>query len=157
VPSDLPTVNTIDSCTGRIISRRAHLRQIILSWLYLRARICREGSMMPPRRRSTRCSVDSAQQQQVRQQQKSRCGELWSCCVVFLCWTAENCGFLGAAAAAAFRRPEEPPSPATRSQLQAVRVHIEVPLSGMLALRGCRAVLLCQIAYMCCAVKRQRL
>ena len=39
--------------------RAPHLRQIILSWLYLRARICRLGSMMPPRRRSTRCSVDS--------------------------------------------------------------------------------------------------
>jgi hypothetical protein len=36
------------------------LRQIILSWLYLRARICREGSMMPPRRRSTKWRVDSA-------------------------------------------------------------------------------------------------
>jgi hypothetical protein len=38
----------------------AHLRQIILSWLNLRARICSDGSMMPPRRRSTRWSVDSA-------------------------------------------------------------------------------------------------
>ena len=36
-----------------------HLRQIILSWLYLRARICSDGSMIPPRRRRTRCSVDS--------------------------------------------------------------------------------------------------
>ena len=31
-----------------------------LSWLYLRASTIRDGSMMPPRRRRTRCSVDSA-------------------------------------------------------------------------------------------------
>ena len=31
-----------------------HLRQTILSWLYLRASTRREGSMIPPRRRSTR-------------------------------------------------------------------------------------------------------
>ena len=37
-----------------------HLRQIIFSWLYLRARACSEGSMIPPRRRSTRWRVDSA-------------------------------------------------------------------------------------------------
>ncbi len=37
-----------------------HLRQIILSWLNLRASSASDGSMMPPRRRSTRCSVDSA-------------------------------------------------------------------------------------------------
>ena len=36
-----------------------HLRQIILSWLNFLARICSEGSMMPPRSLSTRCRVDS--------------------------------------------------------------------------------------------------
>lgn len=38
----------------------AYLRQIILSQLYLEARMRRLGSIMPPRRRSTRCRVDSA-------------------------------------------------------------------------------------------------
>ena len=41
------------------LKKRTHLRQIILSWLYLRARICSDGSMMPPRRRRTRWSIDS--------------------------------------------------------------------------------------------------
>ena len=36
-----------------------HLRQMTLSWLYLRASTISDGSMMPPRRRRTRCSVDS--------------------------------------------------------------------------------------------------
>lgn len=40
-----------------------HFRQIILSWLYFLARICRDGSIMPPRSRSTRCRVDSASRQ----------------------------------------------------------------------------------------------
>ena len=48
---------------------KAHLRQIILSWLCLRARICREGSMMPPLKRSTRWSVDSAGQASPHQSQ----------------------------------------------------------------------------------------
>lgn len=37
-----------------------HFLQIILSWLYFLARICRDGSMMPPRRRITRWRVESA-------------------------------------------------------------------------------------------------
>ena len=40
--------------------QRTHFRQIILSWLYFLARICRDGSMMPPRRRITMCRVESA-------------------------------------------------------------------------------------------------
>lgn len=48
----------------------AHLRQMTFSQLYLRARACSEGSMMPPRRRSTRCSVDSAHRQRARMQQQ---------------------------------------------------------------------------------------
>jgi len=36
-----------------------YLRQIILSQLYFCASMRRDGSMIPPRRRSTRCSVDS--------------------------------------------------------------------------------------------------
>lgn len=39
--------------------RDVHFRQIILSQLYFEARALREGSMMPPRRRRTRCRVDS--------------------------------------------------------------------------------------------------
>lgn len=35
------------------------MRQIILSQLYFWANCRREGSMIPPRRRSTRCRVDS--------------------------------------------------------------------------------------------------
>ena len=38
----------------------SHFLQIILSWLNFLARICREGSMMPPLSLSTRCRVDSA-------------------------------------------------------------------------------------------------
>lgn len=38
------------------------MRQIILSQLYFWASWRREGSMMPPRRRSTRCRVDSETQ-----------------------------------------------------------------------------------------------
>ncbi len=38
--------------------------QIILSQLYFCANILREGSMIPPRRRSTKCRVDSAQKEQ---------------------------------------------------------------------------------------------
>ena len=38
----------------------AYLRQIILSQLYFEARMRRLGSIIPPRRRSTRCRVDSA-------------------------------------------------------------------------------------------------
>lgn len=34
--------------------------QIILSWLYFLASAIREGSIIPPRSRRTRCSVDSA-------------------------------------------------------------------------------------------------
>ena len=40
--------------------QRTHFRQIILSWLNFLARICRDGSMIPPRRRITRCRVESA-------------------------------------------------------------------------------------------------
>ena len=36
-----------------------HFRQIIFSQLYLRARTARDGSITPPRRRSTKWSVDS--------------------------------------------------------------------------------------------------
>lgn len=39
-----------------------YLRQIILSQLYFWASCRREGSMMPPRRRSTRCRVDSGRE-----------------------------------------------------------------------------------------------
>ena len=38
----------------------SHLRQIILSWLNLRARSASDGSMMPPRSLSTKWRVDSA-------------------------------------------------------------------------------------------------
>ena len=41
---------------------RAYFLQIILSWLYFLARICRDGSMMPPRRRITKWRVESVQQ-----------------------------------------------------------------------------------------------
>ena len=45
---------------GRGMCReKTHLRQIILSWLNLRASRASDGSMMPPRSRSTRWSVDS--------------------------------------------------------------------------------------------------
>lgn len=40
-------------------NKKAYLRQIILSWLYLRAKAIKEGSMIPPRSLSTRCRVDS--------------------------------------------------------------------------------------------------
>lgn len=39
-----------------------YLRQIILSQLYFWASCLSEGSMMPPRRRRTRCRVDSSEQ-----------------------------------------------------------------------------------------------
>ena len=45
----------------------AYLRQIILSQLYLEARMRRLGSIMPPRRRSTRWRVDSATQSHIMQ------------------------------------------------------------------------------------------
>ena len=45
----------------------AHLRQMSFSQLYFFASASSEGSMMPPRRRSTRCSVDSASQPHARQ------------------------------------------------------------------------------------------
>ena len=39
--------------------RQTYLRQMSLSWLYFLARASREGSMIPPRRRSTKSRVDS--------------------------------------------------------------------------------------------------
>ena len=52
--------------TGQLFSYRAggatYFLQIILSWLYFLARICRDGSMMPPRRRITKWRVESVQQ-----------------------------------------------------------------------------------------------
>ena len=48
--------------TRRRRRRRRHntyFLQISLSWLVFLARICREGSMIPPLRRSTKCKVDS--------------------------------------------------------------------------------------------------
>ena len=46
------------------LEKSTYFLHIILSWLYLRAKICREGSMMPPRSRMTRCSVESAKEDQ---------------------------------------------------------------------------------------------
>ena len=58
------TITTITSLHSDMHWERergvAYLRQIILSQLYLEARMRRLGSIMPPRRRSTRCRVDSA-------------------------------------------------------------------------------------------------
>jgi hypothetical protein len=36
------------------------LRQIIFSWLYFLAKAINDGSMIPPRKRNTKCKVDSA-------------------------------------------------------------------------------------------------
>ena len=44
----------------RVGPRWTYFLQIILSWLYFLAKICRDGSMMPPRRRITRWRVESA-------------------------------------------------------------------------------------------------
>lgn len=54
-PALLGALNMYD--TNRL---NTYLRQIILSQLYFWASCLREGSMMPPRRRSTRWRVDSA-------------------------------------------------------------------------------------------------
>jgi hypothetical protein len=35
------------------------LRQIFLSWLDFLAKTIKDGSMMPPRKRKTKCKVDS--------------------------------------------------------------------------------------------------
>lgn len=50
-------VRSIQECCANC--RSTYLRQIILSQLYFWASCLRDGSMIPPRRRSTRCRVDS--------------------------------------------------------------------------------------------------
>jgi len=45
--------------TVRFVYCISYLRQIILSQLYFCANMRSDGSMIPPRRRSTRCRVDS--------------------------------------------------------------------------------------------------
>lgn len=47
----------------RVNDVQTYFRQIILSWLYFLAKAIREGSMIPPRRRSTKCRVDSEDRQ----------------------------------------------------------------------------------------------
>lgn len=55
--STWPTPGSITRRLKR--SGRSYLRQIIFSQLYFWASCLRDGSMMPPLRRSTRCRVDS--------------------------------------------------------------------------------------------------
>ena len=44
----------------QLLKPATYFLQIILSWLNFLARICSEGSMMPPLNLSTKCNVDSA-------------------------------------------------------------------------------------------------
>ena len=59
-PLPAHTPNTTTTTTTSITKvENTYFLQISLSWLVFLARICREGSMIPPLRRSTKCKVDS--------------------------------------------------------------------------------------------------
>ena len=52
-------MSDITTWTTHHPTSKTYFRQIIFSQLYLLAKAFRDGSMMPPRKRNTKCSVDS--------------------------------------------------------------------------------------------------